>query len=346
MAAFALLTFHIPTPPNLKTNVFAVREEESFSGKWQALISDPYPDTGRTVPELASKRKTSVAVNANFYSEDKTGIEKPIGLVVHEGELLSEPRANWPSVGFWGDKADWDQVFLEAFADAQGPKGRVIRVHLCRLNGSASLGCASLWTHPETVKRMKKKNLRKIFLEKGNRGPKLGTSELDVSKDTGQNESKDEWVLEMPQNLSKEVLAKIKSVKFDIKLHGKRLGDSWVKVREAVSGSHLISAAETLPPPTPASRNDRPWALLEQPRTVLGQDDKERIFVAVFDGRSNESAGVSVNKAWEVVHDKLHAKWMLNLDGGGSTTLVYRGKTVNAPSSGVSRAVAVGFGAR
>lgn len=86
------------------------------------------------------------------------------------------------------------------------------------------------------------------------------------------------------------------------------------------------------------------------PRSAVGvtRDGRELLLVAV-DGRQEESRGLT-QAEWAALLLKLGAYQALNLDGGGSTTVVARlpGETyaglVNRPSEGVERSIGNGIG--
>jgi exopolysaccharide biosynthesis protein len=68
------------------------------------------------------------------------------------------------------------------------------------------------------------------------------------------------------------------------------------------------------------------------PRTAAGYDeDLNWLYLVVVDGRSDSAAGMDLIR---LAH--LFRKWgcdlALNFDGGGSTTMVVEGETVNSPS--------------
>ncbi|WUI01206.1 phosphodiester glycosidase family protein [Spirillospora sp. NBC_00431] len=84
------------------------------------------------------------------------------------------------------------------------------------------------------------------------------------------------------------------------------------------------------------------------PRTAAGVSrDGRRMYLAVADGRSERSAGLTVAELASLL-DKAGVDDGVNLDGGGSSTFVTRsdGKPVvrNSPSDGRERAVANGIG--
>lgn len=74
-------------------------------------------------------------------------------------------------------------------------------------------------------------------------------------------------------------------------------------------------------------------AKASNPRTAIGIiDDLHYVFV-VSDGRSGESEGLSLYELASFM-EQLGVKTAYNLDGGGSSTMVFQGEVVNNPSSG------------
>lgn len=68
------------------------------------------------------------------------------------------------------------------------------------------------------------------------------------------------------------------------------------------------------------------------PRTLIGVDDKGFIWLVAIDGRQPDRA-VGMNFAeLQRLCDRLHLSDALNLDGGGSTTMVVKGAIKNKPS--------------
>ena len=74
-------------------------------------------------------------------------------------------------------------------------------------------------------------------------------------------------------------------------------------------------------------------AKASNPRTAIGIiDDLHYVFV-VSDGRSGESEGLSLYELASFM-EQLGVQTAYNLDGGGSSTMVFQGEVVNNPSSG------------
>ena len=73
------------------------------------------------------------------------------------------------------------------------------------------------------------------------------------------------------------------------------------------------------------------WAHKRHPRTFAGVDGAGRVVLVTADGRSTSSLGLSIAEAAQVAH-ALGLRDAVNLDGGGSTTMVVDGRVINQPS--------------
>ena len=79
-------------------------------------------------------------------------------------------------------------------------------------------------------------------------------------------------------------------------------------------------------------RSEVGQAMASNPRTAIGIiDDLHYIFV-VFDGRTKLSEGLSLYELAQFMQ-QLGAKCAYNLDGGGSSTMVFNGKVINTPTT-------------
>ncbi|MCF6093700.1 phosphodiester glycosidase family protein [Microaerobacter geothermalis] len=94
----------------------------------------------------------------------------------------------------------------------------------------------------------------------------------------------------------------------------------------------LIKDGKPLPIP-------KDWQNQRHPRTILGQFVNGDLFFMVIDGRQPRW---SIGATLEEIQEKLMS-WKVidayNLDGGGSSTLVFKGKLLNRPSDGQERPV-------
>ncbi len=67
------------------------------------------------------------------------------------------------------------------------------------------------------------------------------------------------------------------------------------------------------------------------PRTAVGISDSGRLYMMVVDGRQEKSVGMSLYELANFMK-KYNITDALNLDGGGSTSMIINGKIVNSPS--------------
>lgn len=73
------------------------------------------------------------------------------------------------------------------------------------------------------------------------------------------------------------------------------------------------------------------WVTKRNPRTIAGVDGRGRILLATVDGRATSSLGLSIAEA-AALAQALGMRDAINLDGGGSTTMVVGDEVVNSPS--------------
>ena len=78
------------------------------------------------------------------------------------------------------------------------------------------------------------------------------------------------------------------------------------------------------------------------PRTAVGITDNGHILLVVVDGRQSFSRGMTLRELAFLLRD-LGAKDAMNLDGGGSSEMIVRGRIVNSPSDGRERRVGDGL---
>ncbi len=74
-------------------------------------------------------------------------------------------------------------------------------------------------------------------------------------------------------------------------------------------------------------------AMASNPRTAIGMIDNNHYVFVVSDGRTQESEGLSLYELAEFM-ESLGVQTAYNLDGGGSSTMVYEGEVVNTPANG------------
>ena len=78
------------------------------------------------------------------------------------------------------------------------------------------------------------------------------------------------------------------------------------------------------------------------PRTAVAQTFDGDLLMVVVDGRSKRNAGMKLDEL-AVYLRILGARHAINLDGGGSSSMIVKGRTVNAPSDGRERRISNGI---
>lgn len=109
---------------------------------------------------------------------------------------------------------------------------------------------------------------------------------------------------------------------------------SGVPPRTAVGGSPVLRDGAAVPGLDPVVR---------EPRSAAGITAEGRLILLTADGRESTSVGITLAETAEQLR-RAGAVHGINLDGGGSSTMVFRGRVVNAPSEDTYRAVPNAFG--
>lgn len=93
-------------------------------------------------------------------------------------------------------------------------------------------------------------------------------------------------------------------------------------------GPALINGGQV----TVSSSDEVGRAMTSNPRTAIGQISEGHYLLVVSDGRTKESTGLSLRQLAELMQS-LGAQVAYNLDGGGSSTMVFQGRVVNNPTT-------------
>lgn len=86
----------------------------------------------------------------------------------------------------------------------------------------------------------------------------------------------------------------------------------------------------------------RKWANKKEPRTLIGHFSNGDLLFIVIDGRQSSSSGITLEEAQTKLLE-WNVRDAYNLDGGGSSSFVYKGKVLNSPSDGRERSVVSNF---
>jgi len=107
----------------------------------------------------------------------------------------------------------------------------------------------------------------------------------------------------------------------------------WPGIEDAIGGSNvLVSGGKLALGPCSGA------ICAHNPRTGIGLTADGRIVLVVVDGRQNGAAGMTLPQ-FAAFMLQLGVESAMNLDGGGSSTMVIKGGVANSPSDGFERSV-------
>ncbi len=274
------------------------------------------------------------AVNADFFD---FGTSNPVSMQVSGGEFLHSVTSNRPAVGFLpGNGMTFARPAFSGWVRVHDVTRSLNAVNLTRTAGQlvlynpmfgASTGTASggtevvltaltPWGTNDSVTCL----VSSAGIGAGNTGLAAGTAVLSGDGAAGTYLS-GSCPVDDTVTIATSVIAGLPPI------------------RELISGYPFLvvnGARASLDP------NDS-FVSTRNPRTMVGINaDTTRLFLVVVDGRQALlSAGMTLIEASDFLRNVLHISQAINLDGGGSSTMVVRGQVVNSPSDpGGERSVA------
>jgi exopolysaccharide biosynthesis protein len=282
-----------------------------------------------TVSSLAARFRAAAATNGGYFRTTGTYRGESIGLLLLNGKLISEPYNNRAELGLINAGSKTEVVFGHLKFSGEISMGSV-KHDVQGLNRPLSANELIVFT-PEFHRTTLTNSDGIEVVVRGNKvvsiGDLKGSSEIPsdgyVISATG---SAREWV--------KRNLRKGSKTTFTWRLDPIAPGgdEAW---RHAYSmlgaGPQLIKAGKIAI--TDKEEKMAPgFATDRHPRTAIAKLASGKLLLLTVDGRQpGVSAGMSLNMLAELLLE-FDAVEAINLDGGGSTTMVVRDKIVNRPS--------------
>lgn len=349
----AMGTWHI--------NVLEI-EVNAFEGRLANRLAGNQVQGVETVLQLAERSEAIAAINANFFvmHEQDGVVGDPTGLLIENGRLLSEGLNHQPAVVIQNTpqltaklvypltdiRLSWDDGDISPVAGINRAAGKVRNCGIGDAQGSA------LAAHDKTCLRS-----NELVLLTREAGFEPGPDTLSVSINAqGQlsafhpDSQSDDYILTATGNLRPYLQAKLKdkstlTVAFNVSEENGQPMLSSDNIEALAAGPTLLyhgqasrrEHIEGWQLSTSADHQRRllvhRWINLRNPRTALGITAKGNILLVTVDGRQpGVSAGLSIEELRHLML-ALGAYDGINLDGGGSTTMVINNQVVNSPSS-------------
>jgi len=311
-----------------------------------SLLSNDQVMYAEPVLEMATRAKALAAVNAGFFNVNNG---EPVGLLKVGGELVSDTPITKGAVALWSPEAGrttlaFDQVSarveLVIRAGEQPMAVTVDGVDTTRARGKLMLYSPKYHANTDTAG-----NGMEWVLS----GQPLAVTSM--RRDAGSTPIPADGLvlsyggLELPealQGLVPGVVVDVRRVWTSVHgLEHERLESA----DHVVNGAGLLRRAGVSLTNWDAEKlSGTAFILTKHPRTLVGVDRQGFIWLVVVDGRQATSVGMSFSDLQRLA-DRLELTDALNLDGGGSSTMVVRGKVVNRPSDSTGpRAVSDAIG--
>jgi exopolysaccharide biosynthesis protein len=125
---------------------------------------------------------------------------------------------------------------------------------------------------------------------------------------------------------------------------GNLVGGS-ITSKQQISDMNIVQGATFVPTLLKNGKKTKipkAYANTKQPRTLIGHFSNGDLLFIVIDGRQKGSSGVTLEEAQNKLLE-FNVRDAYTLDGGGSSTFVYKGKVLNSPSDGQERKVVSSF---
>ncbi len=321
------------------------RGVRAFVGQAYGGITSKGTESGRqTVEDMAARYHAVAGVNADFFPW--TG--RPLDLAIHNGHLYSFPYAGRPAIGF---TRNGTAVIDQLDETCTLTKDDGTHIHITGIDEPSALNSAVLYNSYYQLPVVAHNTGVVITLNCGELSP---TTHERVRVISAQPMAAGETVAPPLQGRMLLLLAGQPAVEAAnigvgdrctltamLTEHG---GSSrraiWQHVLEAVSGGPwILRNNKVVPPSLQPGFGLHSFILYHHPRTAVGITANGDLILGVVDGRSPLSSGMSLAQLGELMK-QAGAVDAMNLDGGGSSVMVVRGRVVNMPSDGTSRLVA------
>jgi hypothetical protein len=293
-----------------------------------ALSQDHVVGT-ETVPEMAVRHEAIAAVNAGFFAPNGD----PTGLLQVDGELVSDTPRPRGAVAVGVDKSGRTTLLFDVVtAQARLMAGTaqpipIAGIDTVRRRGKLMLFTPKYYEHTDTAPNGIEWVVAGSPLTVRARHVDVGSTPIPA----------DGFVLsygglDPPAPLdSLDVGNRITIERRFATRHG-TAPESWASADHVIGGAGLLLRD---------GRTVEDWALEDlrpgftterHPRTLIGTDETGTIWLVTIDGRNPQvSVGMTFAELQRLAA-RLKLSDALNLDGGGSTTMVVRGAVVNHPS--------------
>lgn len=282
-----------------------------------------------TVVEIARRTRAVAAVNAGFFSP----AGDPNGLLKIDGHLLSDTGRARGAVALFEQRGAQQGLFDQVSARLRlrfkaGADWRTVPID--GVDTARGTGRLTLYT-PASGATTDTTGGREWVL----RGTPLRATSLPI----GGNATipGDGYVLsyggnKAPATLSGLARASSVQVRESLAVRSTDRVREWMRATTVIGGAGLLIRNSTPLTEWTGEQLSKGFDTTPHPRTVIARDRAGLWWLITIDGRQPGRAVGMAFTAMQALLARLHVTDALNLDGGGSTTMVVGGKVVNHPS--------------
>lgn len=283
-----------------------------------------------TTSSIAARHGAFAAVNAGFFRTTGTYRGESSGALAIEGKLISEPIESRAAFGLLKHRDRAEVVFghLKFSGYVESPRG--LRHDISGMNRPRSADELIVYTPefhrttlttPDGVEVIVRSS-RVIRVSDGEGSSSIPADGVVISA----NGRGRDWAL---ANLRAGFRVRIESKLVAVE---SEMTDLWKRASFIVGGGPQLIKDGQVAITTAAEGIAARFASDRHPRTAIARLKDGRILLATVDGRQpGVSAGMSLPELASLLLE-FGAAEAINLDGGGSTTMVVNGKLVNNPS--------------
>lgn len=304
---------------------------------------------GRTAStkKLAEQRNAVAAVNTSFFTSSGSGNGFPVGAIVQSSDILCSFRSfnRYSEAMASFSINDLDEVLMDymkvdmSLSSKAGAKVDVEQYNVGNKNYYAKINVFDQkWGKTAVGASESMPDIFQMVVENG-----AVTQFLDAQPATAIPEN---GFVAVTRAEGAKLLQQTFTLGDKVTLNISTTPD-WTKLKMSISGSSMLVKDGVVPETFSFTASD---VMIKSPKTAVGSSkDGKTLYLVTVDGRQNASIGLS-QKDMALFMKSIGAYNAINMDGGGSTTMVTRPlgnknvKIMNKPSDGSTRNVAVGIG--
>lgn len=281
-----------------------------------------------TVSSLVARHGATAGINGGYFRTGGTYRGESLGFLLVDHKLFSEPHNNRAEVGLIANGATTDLVFGHLVFRAEVSIGKTVK-SIPGLNRQLAANELIVFTpefhrttltNPDVMEVVVRRNRVNSISSKGSSSiPPDGF----VISATG---TERQWLKRH---------ARIGAMaRFSWRINSLKSADdkNWRSAYSIVGGGPQLISEGEIDIRRDQEKITEAFVSERHPRTAIGRDKSGRLLLVTVDGRQpNISVGMSLPSLAQLLLE-LHATDAINLDGGGSTTMVVGDKIVNRPS--------------